>query len=168
MTRVKPSALPWLWLSLAAIGLDQLSKGWVLAHTLPGQRVPLIDGFLYRTLVFNRGAAFSFLAGEDGWQRWVFMLLAIVISMALAFWLARTPRRDWRTGLPVALIIGGAVGNLIDRIDAGRVTDFVLVYFGQWAYPAFNVADSCITVGAVLLIVLALFGHKPAGSESSL
>ncbi len=166
MKTIKPSALAWLWLSALAIVADQLSKWWVLTHTFPGQRVPVIDGFLYRTLVFNRGAAFSFLADGSGWQRWFFMLLAVVISAALAAWLARTPRRDWRTALPLALIIGGALGNLVDRVRVGRVTDFVLVYFGQWAYPAFNVADSCICVGAVLLIVFSLLGGRPTRGEA--
>lgn len=152
-------ALPWLWLSVVGVVADQLSKAWVLAHTRPYEQIPVIHGFLYRTLVFNRGAAFSFLAGGDGWQRWLFLLLSVVISMLLIGWLARTPRRDWRTALPVALIIAGAVGNLIDRVRVGKVTDFILVYFGDWAYPAFNVADSCITVGAVLLVAFALFSN---------
>ncbi|HET7663602.1 MAG TPA: signal peptidase II [Rhodanobacteraceae bacterium] len=161
MTAPKPNALSWLWLSALAIFIDQLSKHWILTNTFPGQRVPIIDGFLYRTLVFNRGAAFSFLADGDGWQRWFFVLLAVVICIALGVWLWRTRRRDWRTALPLALIIGGALGNLIDRVHVGKVTDFVLVYFGQWAYPAFNFADSCICVGAVLLIVFSLFDGKP-------
>ncbi len=160
MTYSKSNALVWLRVSALAIIADQLSKWWVLTHTMPGQRIPLIDGFLYRTLVFNRGAAFSFLADGSGWQRWFFVVLAIVICVGLAVWLWRTPRRDWRTALPLALIIGGALGNLIDRVMTGRVTDFVLVYFGDWAYPAFNVADSCICVGAVLLIAFSLFGQK--------
>lgn len=165
MTRPRPSALSWLGLSVLAIVVDQLSKAWVLAHTFPGQRVPIIDDFLYRTLIFNRGAAFSFLAMGGGWQRWLFVLLAVVISVGLGIWLWRTPRGDWRTALPLALIIGGALGNLIDRLYAGKVTDFVLVYFGHWAYPAFNVADACITVGAVLLIALSLFAPRhPRGS----
>lgn len=160
MNARRPNALPWLWFSALAIFVDQLSKLWVLQHTLPGQRVPVIDGFLYRTLFFNRGAAFNFLARGDGWQRWFFIGLAIVICVGLGVWLFRTARRDWRTALPVALIIGGALGNAIDRIHSGQVTDFILVYFGHWAYPAFNVADSCITVGVVLLIAFSLFGAK--------
>ncbi|HET8899934.1 MAG TPA: signal peptidase II, partial [Rhodanobacteraceae bacterium] len=103
---------------------------------------------------------FSFLAGHGGWQRWLFTALAVVITAVLAVWLARTPRGDWRNALPLSLIIGGAVGNLIDRVALGHVTDFVLVYFGDWAYPAFNVADSAIVVGAVLLIAFGLFAPK--------
>jgi signal peptidase II len=153
----KPNALHWLWLSSAVIVLDQLSKWWVRSGIVPGQRVPVISGFFYWTLAYNRGAAFSFLADGSGWQRWFFTILALVISAVLLVWLARTPRRDWRTALPLALIIGGALGNLIDRIASGQVTDFILVYFGHWAYPAFNLADSSICVGAVLLIGFSLF-----------
>lgn len=162
MTTRKPTALSWLWLSALTIFIDQLSKYWILTNTVPGQQVPVIEGFLYRTLVFNRGAAFSFLADGSGWQRWFFVILAVVICVGMIVWLIRTGRRDWRTALPVALIIGGALGNLIDRVHAGKVTDFILVFFGQWAYPAFNFADSCICVGAVLLIVFSLLGGKAA------
>ena len=88
------------------------------------------------------------------------MVLALVICAVLLVWLARTPRRDWRTGLPLGLIVGGALGNLIDRLHAAQVTDFIHVYFRQWDYPVFNVADCGIIVGAVLLIVFGMFGGK--------
>ncbi len=156
----KPNALRWLWLTALIIALDQLTKAWVRADIRPGELVPVIEHFWYWTLAFNKGAAFSFLADDGGWQRWLFTALAIVISAGLAVWLARTPRREWRTALPLALIIGGALGNLIDRLLAGQVTDFVLLFFGRWAYPAFNLADSAITVGAVLLIAFGLFGSS--------
>ncbi|MGN2243648.1 signal peptidase II [Frateuria sp. GZRR33] len=154
----KPNALPWLLLSLLVIGLDQLTKAWAL-HALqpPGMPHPVIPGFLNWTLAFNTGAAFSFLAQSDGWQRWFFVVLALVISGVLVVWLARTARRDWRTALPLALIVGGALGNLVDRLHAAQVTDFIQVYYRQWSYPVFNVADCGITVGAVLLI---LFGFR--------
>lgn len=154
------NALAWLGVSALVIVGDQLSKAWVLAHTALGQQVPVIDGFLYRTLAFNRGAAFSFLADGSGWQRWFFVFLALVICVALGVWLYRTARRDWHTALPLVLIIGGALGNVIDRIRAGRVTDFILAWFGHWAFPAFNVADSCITVGVILLVAFSLFGAR--------
>ncbi|MEO7073546.1 MAG: signal peptidase II [Rhodanobacter sp.] len=155
----KPNALPWLSLSVVVIALDQLTKWWAL-HALQPPGVPheVIPGFLNWTLAFNRGAAFSFLAGGSGWQRWLFVVLALVISIALVVWLARTLRDDWRNAMPLALIIGGALGNLIDRLHAAQVTDFVQVYFRQWSYPVFNLADSAITVGAVLLLALGLFG----------
>ena len=105
MTHPKPNALPWLLLSVVVIALDQLSKWWALTGLQPGVPHPVIPGFLNWTLTFNPGAAFSFLAMSGGWQRWFFVVLAIVISAVLVVWLARTARRDWRTALPLALII---------------------------------------------------------------
>ncbi len=164
----KPNALPWLSLSALVIALDQLTKWWAL-HALQPAGVPheVIPGFLNWTLAFNRGAAFSFLASSAGWQRWLFVVLALVICVALVVWLARTLRNDWRNALPLALIIGGALGNVIDRLHAAQVTDFIHVYFRQWNYPVFNLADSAITVGAVLLIALGLIAGKPTGEARS-
>ena len=161
---IKPKALRWLWLAAAVIVLDQLSKAWVVHALHPGQMVPLIPGLLYDTLTYNTGAAFSFLAGGSGWQRWLFTALALSVSAALVVWLARTPRRDWRSALPLALVLGGAVGNLIDRVAAARVTDFILVFIGSWPFPAFNIADSAISVGAVMLVLFGLFARPSAGS----
>lgn len=161
----KPNALIWLWLSALVIALDQLSKWWALHALQPmGVPHPVIPGFLNWTLAFNRGAAFSFLADGAGWQRWFFVVLAFVICAVLVVWLARTPRRDWRNGLPLALIIGGALGNVIDRLHAAQVTDFIQVYFRQWSYPVFNLADGAITAGAVSLVVFGLFSGKRAGA----
>ena len=160
----KPNALPWLLVSAAVIALDQLSKWWALAALQPaGMPHPVIPGLLNWTLAFNRGAAFSFLAEGAGWQRWFFVVLALVISAVLAVWLARTARRDWRTAAPLAMIIGGAIGNLIDRLHAAAVTDFIQVYWRQWSYPVFNVADCGISVGAVMLIAFGLWGGKREG-----
>ena len=161
----KPNALPWLWLSAVVIVLDQLSKWWAV-HALQPMGMPhaVIPGFLNWTLAFNSGAAFSFLADGAGWQRWFFVALAVVISAVLVVWLRRTPRRDWRTAMPLAFIIGGAIGNLIDRLHAAQVTDFIQVYFRQWSYPVFNLADCGITVGAVMLVVFGLFAGKSGGS----
>lgn len=158
----KPSALPWLVLSIVIIALDQATKAWVRHALEPYAPHTVIPHVLNWTLAFNRGAAFSFLIDASGWQVWLFGILAIVVSAGLAVWLARTPRRDWRTALPLALIIGGALGNLIDRIAHGQVTDFVQVYWRTWSWPAFNVADSAISVGAVLLIAFSLFGSQRA------
>lgn len=159
----KSNAITWLWLSAAVILLDQLSKWWAV-HALQPAGMPheVIPGLLNWTLVFNRGAAFSFLGGSDGWQRWFFVALAVLISAVLVGWLARTSRRDWRTAMPLALIIGGALGNLIDRLHAAQVTDFIQFYFREWSFAVFNVADSGITVGAVMLIVFGMFNSKPA------
>ncbi|MCE5232208.1 MAG: signal peptidase II [Mizugakiibacter sp.] len=162
---VRPNALPWLWLSAAVIALDQLTKWLALAALQPYMPHAVIPGLLNWTLAFNTGAAFSFLAEADGWQRWFFAALAVIVSAVLAAWLARTARRDWRSALPLALVVGGALGNLIDRLRLGHVVDFIQVYWQQWAWPAFNLADSAISVGAVLLIAFGLFGGKaaPAG-----
>ncbi|MEX1826444.1 signal peptidase II [Luteibacter sp. CQ10] len=156
--RPKPNALSWLWLAAAMIVLDQLTKWWALTSLQPAETPhPVIPGLLNWTLTFNTGAAFSFLADSAGWQRWFFALLAVGISAVLSVWLARTPRGDWRTALPLALIVGGALGNLIDRLHAAKVTDFIQVFIGSYPFPVFNVADSAISVGAVALIVFSLF-----------
>lgn len=160
---IKPNALSWLWLSALLIGLDQVTKFWALEALQPaGVPHPVIPGFLNWTLAFNTGAAFSFLADGQGWQRWFFVALAVAISAVLVGWLKRTPRADWRTALPLALIVGGALGNLIDRLHAAQVTDFIQVYYRDWHYPVFNVADCGITVGAVMLIVFGMFTGKAA------
>jgi signal peptidase II len=161
----KPNALPWLLLSVLWIAIDQLTKWWALAALQPaGTPHPVIPGFLNWTLAYNPGAAFSFLAQSSGWQRWFFVLLAVVITGALVVWLARTARHEWRTAVPLALVVGGALGNLIDRLHASQVTDFIQVYYRDWYYPTFNVADCGISVGAVLLI---LFGLRPSHSKAS-
>lgn len=155
-----PNALRWLLLSAAIVVLDQVSKLLVLANFSLHESRVLIAGLLNFTLAFNDGAAFSFLQGAGGWQRWFFTLLAVVVSAVLVVWLKRTPRHDWRSALPLALVLGGAIGNVIDRVRLGHVVDFIDVHYGSWSFPAFNVADSAISVGAVLLIAFGLFGSK--------
>jgi signal peptidase II len=150
------NALPWLGLSLAAIVLDQFTKAIAIQLLEPQVPHAVIPGLLNWTLAYNTGAAFSFLADQEGWQRWLFTILAITISAVLVRWLARTPRADWRSALPLALVIGGAIGNLIDRLRIGHVTDFIQVYYQQWAFPSFNIADSAISVGAALLVWFGL------------
>jgi signal peptidase II len=154
------NALVWLWLSAMVIALDQLTKAIVIHMLEPQVPHAVIPGLLNWTLAYNTGAAFSFLADQEGWQRWLFTILAITISAVLVRWLARTPRADWRSALPLALVIGGAIGNLIDRLRIGHVTDFIQVYYQQWAFPSFNIADSAISVGAVLLLLFGLFGRQ--------
>jgi signal peptidase II len=156
----KPNALIWLALSALVIVLDQITKYFAIALLEPYKANAVIPGFLNWTLAYNEGAAFSFLHDAGGWQRWLFTALAIGVSCVLVVWLRRTARGEWRTALPLALVIGGALGNLIDRVRFGHVTDFIEVYHQQWSWPAFNVADSAISVGAVLLILLGLGGRK--------
>jgi signal peptidase II len=162
MALPKPNALSWLGLSALLILADQWSKAWATASLVYRQPVPVIDGFWNWTLVHNYGAAFSFLSDAGGWQRWFFSGLAVVISVALAVVLARTPRSDWRTALPFALVIAGALGNLVDRLRFGYVVDFVDWYYGSYHWPAFNVADSAIVVGAVLLVLFSFRAPGPA------
>lgn len=158
------SALPWLWLSALVIVLDQITKLLALAKLAPYESRAVIDGLLDWTLAFNSGAAFSFLATAAGWQRWFFAILAVGICSVLVVWLSRLPRADWRNASPLALIIGGALGNLVDRLRLGHVVDFIDVYWGNSHWPAFNIADSAISVGAVMLIVFGLFAGK-AGTK---
>jgi len=154
----KNTGLVWLWLSAVVIVVDQATKLIVRNVLEPYVPHPVIPGFFNWTLAYNTGAAFSVLAGSGGWQRWFFSGLAIVVCVVLVRWLATTARRDWHTALPLALVIGGALGNLIDRVRTGHVTDFIQVYLGSWPFPSFNVADSAISIGAVLLVWFGLFG----------
>ena len=158
--------LRWLWLTVAVIALDQATKQWALAALVPYQPLDLLPSFSL-TLMFNTGAAFSFLSEAGGWQRWGLSGLALLVSLVLVLWLWRLPRGQWRTGAALALVIGGAVGNLWDRVAYGHVVDFLDVYYQQWHWPAFNLADSAITLGAVLLVWEALFGGRPPEPGSS-
>ncbi|MDE1962126.1 MAG: signal peptidase II [Xanthomonadaceae bacterium] len=155
--------LIWLWLTAFVIALDQATKAIVLYTLTPYVPHPVIPGFFNWTLAFNTGAAFSFLAEHPQWSRWLFSVIAVGVSAVLVRWLAHTPRRDWRTALPLALVIGGAFGNLIDRLRVGQVTDFIQVYIGAWPFPAFNVADAAISVGAALLVIFGLFTRGEPG-----
>jgi len=148
-------SLPWFGLAGAVIALDQLTKWWALAALVPHRPVEVLP-FFNLTLVFNRGAAFSFLAGAGGWQKLFFIGLAIVISAILAVWLARSAWRQRWLAAGIALILGGALGNVIDRIHHGHVVDFLDLHAAGWHWPAFNLADSAITVGAVVLLILSL------------
>lgn len=151
-----PARLLWLLLSLAVIVLDQLSKWLVAGHLALYDSIRLLP-VLNLVLIHNRGAAWSFLAGASGWQRWFFVLLALAVSIVIIVWLARLPRgRRW-TAAALALVLGGALGNVIDRLAHGYVIDFIQFHYAQWFYPAFNVADSAITVGAVMLVLEGLF-----------
>ena len=142
----------WRWLVLAAavIALDLATKAWIVTVFREGQEVP-VTSFFSLVLAYNTGAAFSFLAGHDGWQRWLFTGIAIVASVFLVWMIRRGGHRLLMCGL--ALILGGALGNLWDRLMEGRVTDFLLFHYAGWSWPAFNVADSAITIGAAMLIL---------------
>lgn len=155
--------LKWLWLSGLLIGLDQFSK-WLAEQTLVlYQPLPVLPSFNL-TLMYNRGAAFSFLAQAGGWQRWFFLVLSLAVSVLLVIWLSRLKAGQTKLAAALAMVLGGAVGNLIDRVWHGHVIDFIQVYYDRWYWPAFNVADSAITVGAVLLVLDSLWSARgPAG-----
>jgi signal peptidase II len=143
----------WLPLSLAVIIADRIVKLWMIHHFAPLERVHLLK-VLDIILTYNTGAAFSFLADASGWQRWLFVLLALGVSAALIVWMRRLDARvHGLLACGLALIVGGALGNMIDRITTGRVVDFIHVHWGAHYFPAFNIADSAITIGAALLLL---------------
>jgi signal peptidase II len=144
--------LKWLNLSALVIVFDQLSKWWADSALELYQSIAVLP-FFNITLAYNHGAAFSFLASESGWQRWFFTGLAIVVSIVLFFWIKRLKTDAKWEAISLALILGGALGNVIDRVIHGYVIDFLDVYYGTYHWPAFNVADSAICVGAILLIL---------------
>jgi signal peptidase II len=147
----------WLWLTLAVIALDFASKQAILATFRPGEEKVVLS-FFSLVLAFNPGAAFSFLAGASGWQRWFFTAIAIIASVVIVWLLRKGGSRWYCAGL--ALILGGALGNVWDRLTTGLVVDFLLFHWRGWSYPAFNVADSAITIGALLLIADSFRHHR--------
>ena len=151
----------WLWLSVAVIVADQLAKAWMVHHFTLFERMRLLP-VLDVILTYNTGAAFSFLSDASGWQRWLFVALAVGISAMLIAWLRRLPAdTQGLLACGLALIVGGALGNMIDRLLHGRVVDFILAHWGNHLFPAFNVADSAITIGAALVILDALLESRP-------
>lgn len=151
----------WLWLALLILILDQATKWLVLFSFEPFETVELLPN-INLTLMFNTGAAFSFLADAGGWQRWFFTLLALVVTVVLTVWLLRLKRGEHWLAAGLALLIGGAVGNLIDRALLGHVVDFIQIYlpviplalFNPW--PAFNIADSAISIGVIIMLIVIL------------
>jgi signal peptidase II len=167
----RSSFVAWIALAIAVIVADQLTK-WAIVEWVPlYDKIP-INSFMNLTHQRNTGAAFSFLAGAGGWQRWFFVVLATAVSGLITGWLWQV-RKDGQATLAagLSLVLGGAIGNLIDRARLGYVTDFIQVWFGDWAFPSFNIADSAITVGAAFLIIDALFlsgrVKKPQADQKS-
>ncbi|MGO2288667.1 MULTISPECIES: signal peptidase II [Pseudomonas] len=155
--------LSWLWLTLLVLVIDQASKVYFDSALQMYQQVVIIPDYFSWTLAYNTGAAFSFLADSAGWQRWLFALIAVVVSAVLVIWLKRLGRDDTWLAIALALILGGALGNLYDRVAYGHVIDFILVHWqNRWYFPAFNFADSAICVGAVML-ALDMFKSKKSG-----
>jgi signal peptidase II len=155
--------------SLIALGivvLDQVTKVVVLERLAPGERVDVVDGLVALTLVMNPGLAFGLLANLPAAWRWIVVALSVVALIVLARVAVRVlPGGGWVDIGAIAMIFGGAVGNLIDRARFGAVVDFIDVYYGTWHWPAFNVADSAITIG-VLFLALRLLGRQPSPATS--
>ena len=154
--------LGWVWLSVVVFVIDQVTKYWFDNNLQMYERITVIPQVLDWTLAYNTGAAFSFLAGASGWQRWLFTLIAVVVSVVLVVWLKRLKPDETWLAVGLALVLGGALGNLVDRVIFGHVVDFILVHWqSSWYFPAFNIADSAITVGAVLLALDMFKSKKP-------
>ena len=170
------SMLKWLWITVLVVALDQITKQW-LSHSLQLYRTLEVIPMLNLYLAHNPGAAFSFLSEAGGWQRWLFTLIALVISTGLVLWIRKLQQHERWVAIGLAFILGGALGNVIDRILFGYVIDFIQFYYhaqtclpgftflqtgqsAQCIWPSFNIADSAITVGAAILVLDGLIGLK--------
>lgn len=141
----------WILLSVIVVGLDQFTKYLSAQHLAAVDVIKVLPGFDL-TLRHNTGAAFSFLANAAGWQRWFFIGLALLMSVIIYIWLGRVEAKNKHEAFGLSLILGGAIGNLIDRMVHGYVIDFILLYYKNWQWPAFNLADSAICLGVIFLI----------------
>jgi signal peptidase II len=157
-------AAVWLLLSALVVLADQLSKSYITSHYGEFEFTTLLP-ILDITRMHNVGAAFSFLATASGWQRWLFITLAVIVSIGIVVWLYRLPRSHGLLACGLALVLGGAIGNVIDRIRLGAVVDFIHFHWDRAYFPAFNIADSAITVGAACLILDALLEPKRARAK---
>ena len=153
---LQESGIRWLWVSVAILALDQLTKLWVVSTLEIGESVNVLPFFdIHRT--FNEGAAWSMFADAGGWQRWAFSAIAIVVSVVLVVWLRRLALASHALlAGALTLILGGAIGNVLDRLRLGHVVDFVLVYWNDARFPAFNVADAAISIGAACVVLDAV------------
>lgn len=167
MNSVNWKQLPWIWygLSFVVVVIDLLTKKMVSDSFTMYERLNVFPMFDL-TLRHNPGAAFSFLAGQGGWQVWFFSILSAIVSVVLIVWIARVARKNIWEVVGLSLVLGGALGNLYDRVTLGYVVDFILVYYKSYEYPAFNVADAAISVGACVLIWDALFHRKKADDKN--
>lgn len=163
-TRNGIAAWRWYLLAVAVIALDQYTKALATGALQYGQAVEVFSWFNL-TLQHNTGAAFSFLSNAGGWQRYFFTGIAMVVGAVLVVWLFRLPRNQRLLALSLALVLGGAVGNLWDRLVLGYVVDFISVHYAGYYFPAFNVADSAITAGAVGIILDSFLAREPAGEQ---
>ncbi|WP_427901653.1 signal peptidase II [Marinobacter caseinilyticus] len=146
------SMIRWLWLAVLVVAADLGTKALATAWLTYGQPLPVAPLFNL-TLLHNTGAAFSFLAGADGWQRWFFVILALGVSVVLVRWLLTLKRHETWMAIAIVLLLGGALGNVYDRVVHGYVVDFLHFYWGGYHFPAFNLADTAISIGAVMMVI---------------
>lgn len=164
MPSLRPITMLWFALAASVLLLDQYSKLWIIERFAYGD-IESLSGFFNLVRVHNYGAAFSFLSDAGGWQRWAFSVLAAVISTVIVVWIARLPTQSKMEGLALALILGGALGNLYDRLTLGYVVDFLDFHWSGMHFPAFNIADAGISVGAVVLIFDTLINGSEADNN---
>lgn len=164
MPSLRPITMLWFALAASVLLLDQYSKLWIVERFSYGD-IESLSGFFNLVRVHNYGAAFSFLSDAGGWQRWAFSLLAAVISILIVVWIARLPTQSKMEGLALALILGGALGNLYDRLTLGYVVDFLDFHWSGMHFPAFNIADAGISVGAAVLIFDTLINGSEADNN---
>ncbi len=151
-------------IAVLIIIIDQITK-WVASSTLTiHEQNPVMPSFNF-TLMHNYGAAFSFLSDAGGWQRWFFTIIAVVISIVLVVWITRLKTHEKWLGFALSLVLGGAIGNLIDRVAYGYVVDFIQWYYDRFYWPAFNIADAAISVGAVILLVSSFFADEDTNDD---
>ncbi|MDM7859737.1 signal peptidase II [Alteromonas sp. ASW11-36] len=160
------TGLRFVWISVVVLVLDQWTK-FAIVDSMRLYESIQVTGFFNLTYVHNYGAAFSFLHDAGGWQRWFFTAIAVVVSALLLYWLKQAPKQQLRLPIAFSFILGGAIGNVYDRLVHGYVIDFLDFYYQQWHWPAFNVADSAIFIGAALLIIDMLFSKESEENRES-
>lgn len=151
--------LKWIWVTAVVVVLDQLTKYIASSSMDLYQQIAVMPMFNW-TLMHNPGAAFSFLANEAGWQRWFFAAIALIVSVVIVLWIKKLKQHEKWQAIALAMILGGAIGNVIDRIWLGYVVDFIQVYYQQWYWPAFNLADSAISVGVAMIIIESIREYR--------
>ncbi len=164
---IHPSRLRWLILTFVVVFMDRVSKAAIETKTIEGWRHELVHNFIYLVHSKNTGIAFSIFADGSPWTRYVLIAGSLIVIAILAWYLVAGSAVSARAAAGLALLLGGATGNLTDRILRGGVTDFFEVWFGSYRYPAFNVADSAITIGAILILLDVLFPRRPATKTAS-
>jgi signal peptidase II len=160
----KRSGLGWVWVAVVVLLLDRISKYLAVRFLIENEPYPVMKFFNF-TLAYNTGAAFSFLKDASGWQAWFFGGLAVMVSVGLLIWLKRISYQQRWLSIAIALIIGGALGNLFDRISYGHVVDFIDWYVSYYHWPVFNIADTAVCIGAVMLLIDTLFLEKSRKKE---